>query len=225
MSLTTHRVGHVPDLPVGAIPAQDHTPPETPSSAQAKDRGRWTPLAVVEQIIFDTRYLLVVPYIGLVALLVSFVALSVRQCISGSIGMWRGNEATATIVMLSGLDNVMIANVVFLILAGSYVVYVKDRLNDHTFRKPEDRPPALRHLSPGTLKEKMAASLIGVSSVNLLAVLINVGIGPGHELVDWKTFTIKVGIHLVLLVGLVVFAQVNKHETAASVTGSKDHHG
>lgn len=207
-----------PDIAHPAIPG--HTPNgHTPASAEPAVERPASSLVntrlfnLFEKIVVDTpRALLVLSYLGIIAALVAFIGYSLYHSLLFCADIWHGDEASATIGLLSGLDGIMIANGVYLIAAGSYIVYVKDRLEDSTFTSHSQRPQALRHLSPGTLKEKMAASLIGVSSVNLLQILINVGVGVGHEHIDWITFTVKVGIHIVLLAGLVIFARVNQQE-------------
>jgi uncharacterized protein (TIGR00645 family) len=169
---------------------------------------------LIEKIIIDLpRAALVLSYVGVILTLAAYVVYSIyHSFLYAFVDLWHGDEEQAVVGLLSGLDGIMIANGVYLIAAGSYIVYVKDKLADVTFTSQRQRPQALRHLSPGALKEKMAASLIGVSSVNLLQILINVGTGVHHDDIDWLTLTAKTGIHLILIVGLLAFARTNKME-------------
>jgi uncharacterized protein (TIGR00645 family) len=173
------------------------------------------PYVLIEKIVFDLRYALVLAYLGVGALVVVFAARSAWMSLELIPKVWHSTAEQNTIGILSGLDAIMVANVAYLIIAGSYLVYVKDPLHDRVFETREMRPQALRRLSPGNLKEKMAASLVGVSSVNLIQVLINAG--TAHGGVNWHVVGIKLAIHGALLIGVLVFSFANRAEDVAEV--------
>jgi uncharacterized protein (TIGR00645 family) len=171
--------------------------------ADAKSRLRTRTYGFVERMIFDVRYVLVVSYIGMMFGLVAFMYHVIQQNIQMALEIFHGHSGDVTVAILEGLDNVMIGNGVYLIIAGSYLVYVKGRLSNATFVKPSDRPPALQHLSPATLKEKMAASLVGVTSVHLVQFLIQTTPQTAH--VNWYALATIVIVHLMLIVGFLGF--------------------
>ena len=92
---------------------------------------------------------------------------------------------------LEAVDIVMIANLVKMIIVGSYTSFV-----DKTHEEGE-------HTSSGALKVKMASSILGVSSVHLLQTFIN------SEHVSMETIYKQLMIHGIFIVGTIVLATVD----------------
>jgi uncharacterized protein (TIGR00645 family) len=106
-------------------------------------------------------------------------------------------------VILVLLDMVMVANLLIIILIGGYATFVsKLDLIGH-----EDRPAWLDHIDPGTLKTKLAGSLVGVSGIHLLQSFINLGdtVDPENP-VDPTKVWLKITIHMVFTVAVVLVA-------------------
>lgn len=179
---------------------------------------------VVEHLIFNTRLVLVAFYVCAALALVKFVFDSCKDALSTALHFSNTAPLENVISILTVLDDVMVANVIYLIIAGSYLVYVKPKFFDDVVSRHEKRPQALQHLSPGTLKEKMAAALIGVSSVNLLSIMMKAGsdVSGGHE-ISWKILAVKVSIHLVLIIGFFAFWRANKAEDDAEARNEIAH--
>jgi uncharacterized protein (TIGR00645 family) len=98
---------------------------------------------------------------------------------------------------------VMVANLLIIILIGGYATFVsKLDLIGH-----EDRPAWLDHIDPGTLKTKLAGSLVGVSGIHLLQSFINLGdtVDPENP-VDPTKVWLKITIHMVFTVAVVLVA-------------------
>jgi uncharacterized membrane protein YqhA len=68
-------------------------------------------------------------------------------------------------------------------------------------------PRSLAHISTGILKEKMAGSIVGVSSVNLLTVFLHIPLEQGPT--DWSKIGALVTIHAVFIAGLLAFNHTN----------------
>ena len=163
-------------------------------------------LSLMDSTIMNARYLLVVFYLACTVSLGAYIASSTLTAFHFLTQIGKGTEDEQVIGVLALLDAMMVANVIYLITAGSYMVYVRPRFKGKKDPDEDKRPAALQHLSPAVLKEKMAASLVGVSSVNLLIIML-------HSHVTYKEALIKVGIHAILIVGFLVFWIVRKHET------------
>jgi len=144
-------------------------------------------------------------YVATAIALVFFVTSSIGEAIT-AFAPWSHHREPPTISILALLDNGMVANVVYLITAGSYLVYVKDTLHDSVFLSKAMRPLALRHVTPGSLKEKMASSLVGVSSVYIATLLISDSVTD----MPMNVFVKKLTIHVVLIVGFLAFALINR---------------
>lgn len=96
------------------------------------------------------------------------------------------------IATLEIVDIVMIANLIKMIITGSYTSFV-DKYHSEAAEK----------VSSGLLKVKMATSLIGVSSIHLLASFINA------KSTDWSDLYKQMAVHAMFLIGALILAIVN----------------
>ncbi len=112
-------------------------------------------------------------------------------------------ELTETLFMLgilSLIDITMVANLLTMVVIGGYATFVsKLDLDSH-----RDRPEWLSHVDPGTIKVKLAASLIGISSIHLLKSFVNVA-NEAPEHIQWK-----LTIHLTFLGSAILLAWTDK---------------
>ncbi|WP_447973630.1 TIGR00645 family protein [Nitrospira sp. Kam-Ns4a] len=109
-------------------------------------------------------------------------------------------EVVFMLGVLSLVDITMVANLLTMVVIGGYATFVsKLDLEGH-----RDRPDWLSHVDPGTIKVKLAASLIGISSIHLLKAFVNVGNEtPDH--IKWKIL-----IHLTFLGSAILLAWTDK---------------
>lgn len=112
-------------------------------------------------------------------------------------------ELTETLFMLgvlSLIDITMVANLLTMVVIGGYATFVsKLNLDGHP-----DRPDWLSHVDPGTIKVKLAASLIGISSIHLLKAFVNVSnVPPEH--IKWQIL-----IHMTFLGSAILLAWTDK---------------
>ncbi len=114
-----------------------------------------------------------------------------------------------TLQALELLDIMMIVNLIWLISAGTYYVFVD---NNYPNVSGKRRPQCLVHVSAGILKEKMAGSLIGVSSVYLLKIFLE--IYTSSEKVDWAKIGVLLAVYAAFIIGFLAFSHSN----------SADHH-
>lgn len=156
---------------------------------------------LVEEFVLRSRYLLIPLYCFLV-FEIAVIGIDFIQVLAGTIDAHALTEHTLRTLNL--LDITMIANLIWLISAGSYLVFVDTNYPDAEKRP---RPRALTHVSAGLLKEKMAGSLIGVSSVHLLQSFLH--ISTSHDTVNWNNMLWMCIIHIMFILGLVAFAWVN----------------
>jgi uncharacterized protein (TIGR00645 family) len=112
-------------------------------------------------------------------------------------------DLTETVFMLgvlSFIDITMVANLLTMVIIGGYATFVsKLDLEGH-----RDRPDWLSHVDPGTIKVKLATSLIGISSIHLLKAFVNVAnVSPEH--IKWQIL-----IHLTFLGSTILLAWTDK---------------
>ncbi len=113
------------------------------------------------------------------------------------------NKMDETVFMLGVLgliDVTMVANLLTMVIIGGYATFVsKLDLEQHP-----DRPEWLTHVDPGTIKIKLAASLIGISSIHLLKAFVDVA-NENLEHIKWKIF-----IHMTFLASAILLAWTDK---------------
>jgi uncharacterized protein (TIGR00645 family) len=155
---------------------------------------------VFEKIIFSSRWLQAPLYAGLIlgGMLYTYKYLVELIHLSTSI-----NEITETELMLGVLtlvDITMVANLLIMVIVGGYSTFVS-RLDIDAH---EDKPEWLQKIDAGSLKVKLAGSLVGVSSIHLLQTFINI---KNHESehVMWQVI-----IHVVFLFSALMLAFTEK---------------
>ena len=102
--------------------------------------------------------------------------------------------------VLGLIDVTMVANLLTMVVIGGYATFVS-KLNLETH---PDRPEWLTHVDPGTIKIKLAASLIGISSIHLLKSFVDIA-NENPEHVKWKIF-----IHVTFLGSAILLAWTDK---------------
>jgi len=102
--------------------------------------------------------------------------------------------------VLTLVDITMVANLLVMVIIGGYATFVS-RL--HVENHP-DRPEWLEKVDAGTLKVKLAGSLVGVSGIHLLKSFINLG-EKDVEHVKWQVI-----IHGVFLFSALMLAYTEK---------------
>ena len=110
------------------------------------------------------------------------------------------HETVFMLGILGLIDVTMVANLLTMVIIGGYATFVsKLDLEDHA-----DRPDWLTHIDPGTIKIKLAASLIGISSIHLLKSFVDIE-NENPEHIKWKIF-----IHLTFLGSAILLAWTDK---------------
>lgn len=142
---------------------------------------------LVEKVIFNSKWLLIPFYLKLFYTLARLLYFFVFH-----------GEITNEELMgaLHAVDSVMIANLVKMIITGSYNSFVSKNHSEETEK-----------VSSGMLKVKMATSIMGVTSIHLLQTFINVDIN--HAAVTWEIIYKQVFIHGTIIVGSLILAVID----------------
>ena len=110
------------------------------------------------------------------------------------------NESIVMLVVLGLIDVVMISNLLIMVIVGGYDTFVsRVALEGHP-----DQPEWLDHVNASVLKVKLAAAIIGISSIHLLKTFINVANYSEHT-VMWQTL-----IHGMFLLSAMALAQIDR---------------
>ncbi|MEU0247080.1 IS21-like element helper ATPase IstB [Streptomyces sp. NPDC006235] len=164
--------------------------------------------------LFATRWLQAPLYFGLVAAQGVYVYKFFKElwalilmCVSG--------HATETYVMLAVLklvDVVMIANLLIMVIVGGYETFVsRIGLQGH-----RDQPEWLSHVNSNVLKVKLATAIVGISSVHLLQMFVDVHHTSHHALL-WGTV-----IHMAFIASAAILAYMSGPMAAQSDRGHGD---
>jgi uncharacterized protein (TIGR00645 family) len=109
-------------------------------------------------------------------------------------------ETVFMLGVLGLIDVTMVANLLTMVVIGGYATFVSKLDLEHH----PDRPDWLSHVDPGTIKVKLAASLIGISSIHLLKSFVDIA-NENPEHIKWKIF-----IHMTFLGSAILLAWTDK---------------
>jgi uncharacterized protein (TIGR00645 family) len=151
----------------------------------------------LEAVILASRWLLVVFYLGLaVALAVYALTFGVKlwDFVSHAFDI---GEADAILKMLGLIDAALVASLVVMVIISGYENYVS-RFDD------ESSVHWLGEIDAGSLKIKVAATIVAISSIHLLQIFLNVGTHTTDQLM-WYTL-----IHLAFVVSALFLAYIDR---------------
>ena len=151
----------------------------------------------IEAVILASRWLLVIFYLGLA------VALAVYALTFG-VKLWDFvshvfdiEEADAILKMLGLIDAALVASLVVMVIISGYESFVS-RFDD------DDGVHWLGEIDVGSLKIKVASTIVAISSIHLLQVFLNVEQYSGDKLM-WYTL-----IHLAFVVSALFLAFIDR---------------
>ena len=155
---------------------------------------------LIERIILWSRYILIVFYVGLGVGLAIFAG-------KFFLNLWTMGKAlpTATdndmlLAILVLIDKSLVAGLVVMVMLSSYENFV-GRFDQQL---AGDKPSWLGRLDPGSLKIKVAASIVAISSIHLLQVFMNMAAYTDQQIL-WKTI-----IHVVFLFSALLMAFLDR---------------
>lgn len=154
----------------------------------------------LEISIFSIRWAQLPVYLGLgiATIFYSFkFLLELIHLMSEGIAM---TESVFMLTVLTLIDISMVINLLVIVILGGYSTFVsKLKLDDH-----EDKPEWLDKMNAGTLKVKLAVSLVGVSGVHLLKIFVNINNYTTEKVI------LQIAIHFVFLISALMLAYTDK---------------
>jgi len=151
----------------------------------------------LEAVILASRWLLVVFYLGL-ALALAVYALTFGVKLWDFIShVFDIEEADAILKMLGLIDAALVASLVVMVIISGYENYVS-RFDD------ESSVHWLGEIDAGSLKIKVASTIVAISSIHLLQIFLNVGTQTADHLM-WYTL-----IHLAFVVSALFLAWIDR---------------
>ena len=156
--------------------------------------------ALFESIVFASRWIQAPLYAGLIVAELLYAYKFLVELWEMVFHINKMEETAFMLGVLGLIDVTMVANLLTMVVIGGYATFVSKLDLEHH----PDRPDWLTHVDPGTIKIKLAASLIGISSIHLLKGFVDVA-NENPEHLKWKIF-----IHMTFLASAILLAWTDK---------------
>ncbi len=152
----------------------------------------------IESIILASRWLLVIFYIGL-GLALAVYALSFGKKLDEFVSTVFALGDTDTILKMLGLiDAALVASLVVMVIISGYENFVS------RFDENEGKVHWLGTIDVGSLKVKVASTIVAISSIHLLQVFLN-SVSYTTDQLMWLTI-----IHLAFVVSALMLAYIDR---------------
>jgi uncharacterized protein (TIGR00645 family) len=156
--------------------------------------------AVVERLIFASRWLLAPLYLGMVLALLLLLWVFTHELVSAFVHLDAINPEGAILLALSLIDLSLTGNLLLIVMFAGYENFVsKLHIAEH-----EDRPIWMGTVDFAGLKIKLIASIVAISGIALLRSFLPLG-DPDSKM-DGQRIGWMVAIHLTFVVSGVLLA-------------------
>ena len=153
---------------------------------------------LVERIILSSRWILVIFYLGLVAALAVYGLSFVFKFLKVAKNVFVYDEAEMILAMLGLIDAALVASLIVMVMISGYENFVS------RFDEGGDSISFLGKLDAGSLKIKVASSIVAISSIHLLQIFLNANQYSDSKLM-WYTI-----IHLAFVVSAVMLGFLDR---------------
>ncbi len=148
---------------------------------------------IVERLILSARWILVIFYIGLAIALGIYAVSFLFKLFKVAQGVFDTDEAGMILAMLGLIDAALVASLLVMVMISGYENFVS-RFDS----KDSEEISWLGKLDAGSLKIKVASSIVAISSIHLLQVFLNLQQYSNAQLM-WATL-----MHLAFVVSAVL---------------------
>lgn len=166
----------------------------------------------LEWLILSSRWLQAPLYLGLVFVLGVVVVkfpFQLWELVHKAHGV---GEAELVLLVLSLVDLVMVANLVVMVIISGYENFVS-----HIETASDDKLSWFGKLDAGSLKIKLASSIVAISSIHLLKRFLEAG-----EIDNTKLYTLM-AMHLTFVVSALLLTYVDRLAFGAKKAAEKTH--
>lgn len=152
----------------------------------------------IESIIIATRWLLVVFYLGLGLALAIYALSFAKKLVEFATEVWVMSDTDTILKMLGLIDAALVASLVVMVIIAGYENFVS-RFDEH-----EDQVHWLGTIDVGSLKIKVASTIVAISSIHLLQVFLNSAQYSSTQLM-WLTL-----MHMAFVVSALLLAYIDR---------------
>jgi len=155
---------------------------------------------LVESLFYASRWLLAPVYIGLSLALVILGMKFFQELVHFFPLVFASSEAEVVLVVLSLIDLALVGGLLVMVMFSGYENFIS-RID---LREGADKLSWLGKLDAGSLKQKVAASIVAISSIQLLKAFMNAAQEPNDKLM-WYVI-----VHLTFVVSAIGMALVDR---------------
>lgn len=164
---------------------------------------------LIERSLFASRWLLAPIYLGLSIALIALAIKFFQELIHTFVVVINMHEADLVLSILSMIDMSLVGSLIVMVMFSGYENFVsKIDLEDD-----DEKLDWHGKLDAGTLKLKVAASIVAISSIHLLQKFMEIGEIPDNKLLWYVVFHMTFVISALLLAFLdkLAFASHREH--------------
>ena len=153
---------------------------------------------LVESVILASRWLLVVFYLGLAIALGLYAVSFLRKLYDFTTKVLVVEETDAILKMLALIDAALVASLVVMVIISGYENFVS------RFDNADSEVSFLGKIDAGSLKIKVASTIVAISSIHLLQIFLNIASYTDNQ-VMWLTI-----MHMVFVVSALFLAYIDR---------------
>jgi uncharacterized protein (TIGR00645 family) len=159
---------------------------------------------ILENVLYASRWILAPMYLGLSAALVLLGVKFFEEVLHAAPMLFEMKEADLVLVVLSLVDMALVGGLLIMVMFSGYENFVS-RID---VSEGTEKLSWLGKLDSGSLKQKVAASIVAISSIHLLRAFMSAHTIPNDKLM-WYVI-----IHLTFVasaLGMAYLDKMNKH--------------
>jgi uncharacterized protein (TIGR00645 family) len=158
----------------------------------------------LQSIVLWSRFLQIPLYLGMIVALALFSVQFFHELGKMIHHVELLNESDFILKVLNLIDLLLVANLLVMVIISGYESFIEPILVGNDGQKPG----WLGNVDPGTIKIKVATSIVGISSIHLLASFLNMKAFTNDQLL-WQTV-----IHIAFVVSALFLAFIDKMVSA-----------
>jgi uncharacterized protein (TIGR00645 family) len=151
----------------------------------------------IEKLLFACRWLLAPLYLGLSLALIALGVKFFEEAYEAIVHIFTLEEADLVLIVLALIDIVLVGSLIVMVMFSGYENFVS-RID---MGDGSDTPAWLGKLDAGTLKLKVAASIVAISSIHLLRVFMGVET-TANDKIMWYVILHMAFVFSALLLGV-----------------------
>ncbi len=167
----------------------------------------------IERIIFGSRWLQAPLYLGLVLVLGVIVVKFFLEVVHLSASVFGAAESKLVLAVLSLVDLVLVANLIVMVVISGYENFVS-RLDVDEVR---EQLAWLGKLDAGSIKIKLASSIVAISAIHLLKAFID-----SHDVTNDKLLVLVV-VHMTFVTSALMLAYLDRMAFGNPAKERKEH--